>query len=527
MQSLKLILASYPHKATKSSNLTRQKYVTSIQEQRNCSCGQQASNNNCETVKKPNNLPCHNSQICSKIVKCNNLPCHNKKLSNHPRSFSNKLLNLTLNLKSLNIYPLEVKTMNGNENGQKRRKRSRRQQFSNLLCEVGYPAVVGRCRGSRGIGNRDLPRTVGLALPLAVGFYFSTKSKRLWEISNLDRSSSLWIEVRLSLPAVTDSTKVKNEDSLMPLRESFWLVTDRVRKGQIFDDSSSIIELRKLLDRYPTSEPNSFWLKNLFLVALEKLGDSLSQDLRNHQNLDTKSIYSHQTYYARAASPVFESMKRIPMTPRKPVGHQRCRRKVKQFPMFMDDKDKIAQEPKESTSPRSKKPPPITILVEESKKNECLLENKSEFEEGEPEKENESLLEILKSHIEERQETKLETIEKNEEMSSLANETNYFLVENSLCVQESRKKPKENDEERRRLMQFKRNFENAKRKRPLYYGKLGISFSSTLAHINLLFSFNALKLWLPEMFYRFIPVGLLPMFFEKDVLLNYLENHIY
>ncbi|KAG5575942.1 hypothetical protein H5410_056076 [Solanum commersonii] len=29
--------------------------------------------------------------------------------------------------------------------------------------------------------------------------------------------------------------------------------------------------------RYPTSEPNSFWLKNLFLVALEQLGDSLEE----------------------------------------------------------------------------------------------------------------------------------------------------------------------------------------------------------------------------------------------------------
>jgi len=38
---------------------------------------------------------------------------------------------------------------------------------------------------------------------------------------------------------------------------------------------SSMIELRKLLDRYPPSEPNSFWLKNLFLVALEQLGDSI------------------------------------------------------------------------------------------------------------------------------------------------------------------------------------------------------------------------------------------------------------
>nr|QWL22922.1 hypothetical protein RF2 [Cassytha capillaris] len=40
---------------------------------------------------------------------------------------------------------------------------------------------------------------------------------------------------------------------------------------------SYTMELRKLLDRYPTSELNSFWLKNLFLVALEELGDSLAE----------------------------------------------------------------------------------------------------------------------------------------------------------------------------------------------------------------------------------------------------------
>ncbi|KAI3853935.1 hypothetical protein MKX03_024161, partial [Papaver bracteatum] len=40
---------------------------------------------------------------------------------------------------------------------------------------------------------------------------------------------------------------------------------------------SYMIKLRKLLDRYPTSELNSFWLKNLFLVALEQLGDSLEE----------------------------------------------------------------------------------------------------------------------------------------------------------------------------------------------------------------------------------------------------------
>ncbi|KAE9603085.1 hypothetical protein Lalb_Chr12g0206601 [Lupinus albus] len=40
---------------------------------------------------------------------------------------------------------------------------------------------------------------------------------------------------------------------------------------------SYTIELRKLLDRYPTSELNAFWLKNFFLVALEQLGDSLEE----------------------------------------------------------------------------------------------------------------------------------------------------------------------------------------------------------------------------------------------------------
>uniref|UniRef100_UPI0030020F9A Ycf2 n=1 Tax=Potentilla canadensis TaxID=1076577 RepID=UPI0030020F9A len=40
---------------------------------------------------------------------------------------------------------------------------------------------------------------------------------------------------------------------------------------------SYMIELRKLLDRYPPSELDSFWLKNLFLVAVEQLGDSLEE----------------------------------------------------------------------------------------------------------------------------------------------------------------------------------------------------------------------------------------------------------
>nr|YP_010575694.1 Ycf2 protein [Xylanche himalaica]YP_010575702.1 Ycf2 protein [Xylanche himalaica]UZN42927.1 Ycf2 protein [Xylanche himalaica]UZN42935.1 Ycf2 protein [Xylanche himalaica] len=64
---------------------------------------------------------------------------------------------------------------------------------------------------------------------------------------------------------------------------------------------SSMIELRKLLDRYPTSAPNSFWLKNLFLVALEQLGDSLEEIRASGGNMlgpayGVKSIRSKNKY---------------------------------------------------------------------------------------------------------------------------------------------------------------------------------------------------------------------------------------
>ncbi|KAL0295065.1 UNVERIFIED_CONTAM: protein Ycf2 A [Sesamum calycinum] len=53
-----------------------------------------------------------------------------------------------------------------------------------------------------------------------------------------------------------------------------WTEFEKVKSLMI---PSSMIELRKLLDRYPTSAPNSFWLKNLFLVALEQLGDEIEE----------------------------------------------------------------------------------------------------------------------------------------------------------------------------------------------------------------------------------------------------------
>ncbi|KAI5671339.1 hypothetical protein M9H77_11703 [Catharanthus roseus] len=123
---------------------------------------------------------------------------------------------------------------------------------------------------------------------------------------------------------------------------------------------------------------------------------------------------------------------------------------VIRFSMFMDDKDKIAQEP-EFPSPRFQEPLSSTSVVEESKKHECSLENKSEFGKGEPEKENKKF--------------------------------------------ESWKQPKGNDEERRRLMKFKGNFKNVEREQSLFYVKARMSFSSSLTLSNLLFSFKELKLF--------------------------------
>ncbi|KAI5668475.1 hypothetical protein M9H77_18328 [Catharanthus roseus] len=69
------------------------------------------------------------------------------------------------------------------------------------------------------------------------------------------------------------------------------------------------------------------------------------------------------------------------------------------FPIFMDDEDETAQKP-ESTYPRSQEPLPITTVVEESKKIECLPENKNECEESELERENESHVESNRCHKE-------------------------------------------------------------------------------------------------------------------------------
>ena len=69
---------------------------------------------------------------------------------------------------------------------------------------------------------------------------------------------------------------------------------------------SYMIKLRKLLDRYPTSELNSFLLKNLFLVALEQLRDFI-EEIRGYASsgnmlwgggpaYGVKSIHSKKKY---------------------------------------------------------------------------------------------------------------------------------------------------------------------------------------------------------------------------------------
>nr|QZL39111.1 Ycf2 [[Taihangia] rupestris var. ciliata]UZG89946.1 Ycf2 [Syringa oblata]QZL39128.1 Ycf2 [[Taihangia] rupestris var. ciliata]UZG89966.1 Ycf2 [Syringa oblata]WEG90281.1 Ycf2 protein [[Taihangia] rupestris var. ciliata] len=84
---------------------------------------------------------------------------------------------------------------------------------------------------------------------------------------------------------------------------------------------SYMIELRKLLDRYPPSELNSFWLKNLFLVAVEQLGDSL-EEIRGSASggnmlwggpaYGVKSIRSKKKYLNRNLIDIIDFISLIP-----------------------------------------------------------------------------------------------------------------------------------------------------------------------------------------------------------------------
>nr|YP_010760185.1 Ycf2 protein [Cuscuta haughtii]YP_010760237.1 Ycf2 protein [Cuscuta haughtii]WEY30160.1 Ycf2 protein [Cuscuta haughtii]WEY30161.1 Ycf2 protein [Cuscuta haughtii] len=59
-----------------------------------------------------------------------------------------------------------------------------------------------------------------------------------------------------------------------------------------FMSSSSRIEVRKLLDKYPMSEPNDFWLKNLFSDIMTRIAFSINVRKLRHISHTSKDIYS-------------------------------------------------------------------------------------------------------------------------------------------------------------------------------------------------------------------------------------------
>ncbi|KAI5657890.1 hypothetical protein M9H77_26683 [Catharanthus roseus] len=80
-------------------------------------------------------------------------------------------------------------------------------------------------------------------------------------------------------------------------------------------------------------------------------------------------------------------------------------------------------------------------------------------------------LESHEDHKGERQEIEIHHVTKSEGVNPLTHETIFVLGNDSLCLQELCKQLKENDEERRPLMEFKGNFKNAKRDQSLCYEK--------------------------------------------------------
>nr|AAY58019.1 Ycf2 [Cuscuta sandwichiana] len=59
-----------------------------------------------------------------------------------------------------------------------------------------------------------------------------------------------------------------------------------------FMSSSSRIEVRKLLDKYPMSEPNDFWLKNLLSDIMTRIAFSINVRKLSHISHTSKDIYS-------------------------------------------------------------------------------------------------------------------------------------------------------------------------------------------------------------------------------------------
>ncbi|KAI5664418.1 hypothetical protein M9H77_23741 [Catharanthus roseus] len=184
------------------------------------------------------------------------------------------------------------------------------------------------------------------------------------------------------------------------------------------------------------------------------------QNMENHIELIAKRIVEEQLSHIPSNMITLRDVEEQVMT----------------FPKFIDDDDEIAQESEEFTFSKKEEgqqeiterrqddrlsfeePPQITNEGKESKRDERLPENKNEFEEGEPEKENENFLESHEDHKEGGQETEIDDIETSEGVNPLTHETNFVLVNDSLCLLESCNKLEENDKKRRPIMEFKGNF---------------------------------------------------------------------
>nr|UVH70417.1 hypothetical protein RF2 [Corydalis bungeana]UVH70434.1 hypothetical protein RF2 [Corydalis bungeana] len=110
-----------------------------------------------------------------------------------------------------------------------------------------------------------------------------------------------------------------NTHLLFVSRASSELQTD-LKKIKSLMIPSYMIELRQLLDRYPTSEQNSFWLTNLFLVALEQFvyfleaiwGSAFNMLLRGGPAYGFKSIGSKKKFWNSNLIGIMDFLRIIP-----------------------------------------------------------------------------------------------------------------------------------------------------------------------------------------------------------------------
>nr|YP_010760125.1 Ycf2 protein [Cuscuta vandevenderi]YP_010760177.1 Ycf2 protein [Cuscuta vandevenderi]WEY30050.1 Ycf2 protein [Cuscuta vandevenderi]WEY30051.1 Ycf2 protein [Cuscuta vandevenderi] len=73
---------------------------------------------------------------------------------------------------------------------------------------------------------------------------------------------------------------------------AFIKLHNKLKSLNSFMSSSSRIEVRTLLDKYPLSEPNDFWLKNLFSDIMTRIAFSINARKLSHISHTSKDIYS-------------------------------------------------------------------------------------------------------------------------------------------------------------------------------------------------------------------------------------------